>query len=423
MLKTSSVEKSRIIKVRNVISSLFACHLEPFDKCSRQAPSRDKRITIKKQGINSKMNIQQLKSYAAATWVNRKGKSVADKYVIIESDDWGAIRTPSIEALNAFKEKGVDLSKSVYKVDALASKDDLEQLFNVLKKYKGNNGKPAKITANAIMANPDFQKIKESNFKEFHYEKFTETFKKYPAHQNNIAIWKQGIQENVFKPQFHGREHLNYKRWLQVLQSNNEAAHFCFNLNATYSGEADYSFMEAYDWDTPDDILEQKKVIEDGISIFKETFGEVSNSFIAPCYNWDSLLEETLKDNGVQWLQGIRSQYKPTGKFDEYEPIKHSFGEKNKLGQQYNIRNCFFEPSMNPNKDWVQSCLAQITSAFHWSKPAVICSHRINYVGFIDKKNSDRGLKDLDELLTAIVKKWPDVNFISTDELTEVMNA
>ncbi|NOR88213.1 MAG: hypothetical protein GQ527_11440 [Bacteroidales bacterium] len=367
------------------------------------------------------MNIQQLKSYAAATLINRKGKSVADKYVIIESDDWGAIRTPSIEALNAFKEKGLDLSKSIYKVDALASKDDLEQLFEVLKKYKGSNGKPAKITANAIMANPDFQKIKESNFKEFHYEKFTETFKRYPSHKNNLEVWKKGIDEGVFKPQFHGREHLNYKRWLQVLQSNNEAAHFCFDWNATCSGKDDYSFMEAYDWDTPEDISEQKLVVKEGIKIFKDTFGEDSKSFIAPCYNWDPQLEKTLQENGVEWIQGIRNQYIPTGKFNEYTPLQHSFGEANIDGVRYNLRNCFFEPSMNPAKDWVQSCLAQVTSAFHWNKPAVICSHRINYIGFIDKKNSDRGLKDLEQLLAAIVKKWPEVQFISTDELTEVI--
>jgi hypothetical protein len=368
-----------------------------------------------------KKEVQQLKSYAAATLINRKGKSVNAKYVIIESDDWGAIRTPSKEALIAFENKGLDLSKSIYKADALASEEDLQRLFTVLKKHKGSDGKPAKITANAIMANPDFQKIKASNFKEFHYERFTETFKKYPVHKNNLALWKEGIQEGVFKPQFHGREHLNYKRWLQVLQSNNVAAHFCFDWNATYSGKDDYSFMEAYDWDVPEDILEQKEVISDGLRIFKEVFGEDSKSFIAPCYNWDPKIEEELVNNNMKLIQGISNQYIPTGKFDHYIPLKHSFGDQNKLGITYNVRNCFFEPSMNPSKDWVASCLAQISSAFHWKKPAVICSHRINYVGFIDEYNRERGLQSLDLLLKTIVKKWPDVRFISTDELAEIV--
>jgi hypothetical protein len=373
--------------------------------------------------VNNRQNIiQSLKSYLSATKVNRNGKSVNQKIVLIESDDWGAIRTPSKEAVRAFQSKGLDLANSIYKVDALESKDDLELLFAILSKHKDSNGSSARLTANSIMANPDFDKIRASNFTEFHYEKFSDTFQKYPNHANNLNLWLQGKAEGVFQPQFHGREHLNYKRWLQVLQQNNEAAHFCFDWNATYSGTGDYSFMEAYDWDSKSDVPAQKAIIADGLRIFTETFGEGSNSFIAPCYNWDPQIETVLAEQGVSWIQGLKSQLAPTGVFDQYTPIPHYFGEQNELGLRYNIRNCMFEPSMNPNRDWVNSCLAQISSAFHWSKPAVICSHRINFVGFIEEKNRDRGLKDLDQLLKKILQKWPDVHFISTDELSKYLS-
>ncbi|MBK8599652.1 MAG: hypothetical protein IPN80_03090 [Flavobacterium sp.] len=121
-------------------------------------------------------------------------------------------------------------------------------------------------------------------------------------------------------------------------------------------------------------------------------------------------------------MKGLKTQLIPTGTFDQYTYLRHTFGETNSLGIKYNIRNCVFEPSLNPNRDWVNSCLAQISSAFHWNKPAVICAHRINFVGFIDKKNRDRGLQDLDLLLTSILKKWPEVHFISTDELSQYIN-
>jgi len=366
--------------------------------------------------------LQNLKSYLSASKINSGGKRVKEKLVLIESDDWGAIRTPSIEAVRAFQKKGLDIGKSIYQVDALESQDDLELLFEMLNQHKDSQGSSAKITANAIMANPDFAKIKASDFTEFHYEKFTETFQKYPNHANNFNLWNQGKVHGVFQPQFHGREHLNYKRWLHVLQQKNEAALFCFDWGATYSGKDDYSFMEAYDWDTPNDIPEQKKVIVDGLRIFKETFGEVSKSFIAPCYNWDPLIEPVLKENGVEWIQGISSQLMPTGTFDQYTRLKHTFGESNALGLRYNIRNCVFEPSMNPNRDWVNSCLAQVSSAFHWNKPAVIGSHRINFIGYIDQKNRDKGLKDLNLLLKSILKKWPEVRFISTDELSSFVS-
>jgi hypothetical protein len=362
--------------------------------------------------------ISYLKSFTVAADINRKGNNVKEKLIIIESDDWGAIRTPSKEALNYFEQKGFNIANSIYKNDALASQDDLERLFEVLQSYKGSDEKPAVITANAIMANPDFDKIKEHDFREYFWEPFTQTLKRYPKHQNNFQLWRQGSENGIFYPQFHGREHLNIKRWMKALQSKDEAILTSFEQQTTYSGKGDYSFMEAYDWDSPEDVEDQKIIIAEGLKIFEEHFGFKPKSFIAPCYNWDTKLESFLADQRIEWIQSLRSQLQPTGVFNEYQPIRHSFGRQQN-GLRYNIRNCFFEPSMLPQKDWVNGCLAQIQAAFLFSKPAVICSHRINFVGFINPKNGERGLNDLNLLLKAIIKKWPEVKFITTDELSK----
>lgn len=365
--------------------------------------------------IDSK--VSYLKSFAAASAINRKGNSIQEKLIIIESDDWGAIRTPSKETITFFDKKGFEIANSIYKNDALASQDDLEKLFEVLKSHKGSDGKPAVITANSIMANPDFEKIKAHDFQQYFWEPFTTTFKRYPKHQNNFQLWQEGMREDVFHPQFHGREHLNSNRWMKALQSKNQAILTSFEQQTTYSGKQDYSFMEAYDWDKQEEVEQHKIIIKEGLQIFEELFGYRSQSFIAPCYNWDTQLESFLAEQGIEWMQGLRSQFQPTGVYDAYKPIRHYFGQSNN-GLRYNTRNCFFEPSMLPQKDWVNSCLAQIQSAFLFSKPAVICSHRINFVGYINEKNGQRGLKDLNQLLKAIVKKWPDAKFITTDQLS-----
>ena len=368
--------------------------------------------------MSIKNQISYWKSFAAATAINRKGNSLKEKLIIIESDDWGAIRTPSKDTITYFEKKGFEIATSIYKNDSLASQDDLEKLFEVLQTYKGSDGKPAVLTANSIMANPDFAKIKAHDFQHYFWEPFTETFKRYPKHHNNFQLWKEGINNGVFYPQFHGREHLNVKRWMAALQSNNEAIFTSFDQQTTYSGKQDYSFMEAYDWDNPEDIQQQQTIIAEGLQLFEKHFGYKSKSFIAPCYNWDTKLEPFLADQGIEWIQGLRSQLQPTGVFDTYESIRHHFGQQQN-GLRFNVRNCFFEPSMLPQKDWVNSCLAQIQSAFLFSKPAVICSHRINYVGYINPKNSERGLNDLNQLLRTIVRKWPDARFINTAELSQ----
>ena len=58
--------------------------------------------------------------------------------------------------------------------------------------------------------------------------------------------------------------------------------------------------------------------------------------------------------------------------------------------------------------------LQQIAAAFKWNKPAIISSHRVNFAGGICKKNREAGLKELKLLLQTIVKRWPDVEFMST---------
>jgi hypothetical protein len=365
--------------------------------------------------------IRRQKARLTAYKTNAAGIKLPGRYLIIESDDWGAIRTPSKEALKLFEKRGLGLGNSIYKNDSLASNEDLDQLFNLLQSFKDSKGNALKITANAIMANPNFEKIKAAGFTQFYFEDFRITLQKYPEHDKAFLKWKQAIADNIFVPQFHGREHLQYKRWLKVLQSGNEDALFCFNSGATYSGKNDYSFMEAYDWDQPEDVNEQKKIVEEGLNMFENVFGFISKSFIAPCYNWDPKLEPMLASKGVQLIQGIRNQLIPTGIFDQYERLPHYFGEVNSAGLKYNIRNCFLEPSQLPGKDWVDSCLAQVQSAFLLKKPAVVCSHRINYIGFINQHNRDRGLKDLQRLIKMVLKKWPDVTFISTDQLNDLL--
>ena len=59
--------------------------------------------------------------------------------------------------------------------------------------------------------------------------------------------------------------------------------------------------------------------------------------------------------------------------------------------------------------------------AFLMRKPAIVSTHRINYVGYIDEGNRDRTLKLLRQLLTAVLRRWPDVEFLTTVQLGRLM--
>ena len=96
-------------------------------------------------------------------------------------------------------------------------------------------------------------------------------------------------------------------------------------------------------------------------------------------------------------------------------------GERNKYNQINLIRNCLFEPSQDKALN-ASYCLNGIETMFKYKKPAVICSHRLNYIGELDYKNRGNSLKDLSFLLKTIVNKHPDVEFMFSDELGNIIN-
>ncbi|REL24729.1 hypothetical protein DYD21_16305 [Rhodohalobacter sp. SW132] len=335
---------------------------------------------------------------------------------------------PSAEVRDKLLSKNYPVDRCPYATyDALASEEDLEKLFSLLSGYRDSNGNTPVITANTIMANPDFDKIRESGFTEYHYELFTETLKRYPSHKNSFELWKQARSENLIFPQFHGREHLNVKAWLDVLYVEDSGYRAVFPDEVTWlgpnqNGDSKISIRAAFDTDTTEDIKKQREIIREGLDMFESLFGYRSKSFIAPNFVYPSDLNEPLFQKGVRYIQGMKYQKLPMLDRPKREMVRHYQGEKNEAGQYHTVRNCVFEPSQYPiGRDNVSECLKGIKNAFFWRKPAVITAHRLNFIGFIDSKNRDRNLDQFRELLDAILKKWPDVEFMNSSQLGELI--
>jgi len=360
--------------------------------------------------------------------LNIPGWRTKRRIVVIESDDWGTIRMASKKSYDFFLKNRLPVDKCAYNTnDALECNEDLEQLFEALSSVSDLNNNPAVITANNIVANPDFEKIKASDFQGYFFEPFTETLKRYPEHDNVADLYKTGIENKLFMPQFHGREHVNIARWLKSLQEGEKPTHLAFEQSMFSvhtqgkTGGAN-EFMDALDADSAEELNAKKVVISEGLELFKTIWGFASKSFIAPCYTWSSVLEPVLSRNGIKYIQGIVIQSEPTtAEGFHYKKKYHYQGQQNKEGQHYLIRNAFFEPSTNPTFDWVGDCLHRIEIAFRWHKPAIISAHRVNFVGFLNPQNRSENLMLLIRLLKKIKQRWPDVEFLSSDQLGDLI--
>jgi len=359
---------------------------------------------------------------------NIPGWRTKRKIIVIESDDWGSIRMPSKEVYEKCLKAGYRVDQIAYeRFDSLASEKDLELLFEVLKRYKDSNGNPAVITANVLTANPDFEKIKASGYENYFFELITETFKKYPKHSGCFNLWKEGMENKIFFPQSHGREHLNVSMFMKALQDGNEDVHFGFKHRMPgcipkRNPEEGNKYVETLRYINKQDKQEKLSIIVEGLELFKKMFGFESESLTPPNYIWSPDYNKLISTKGVKYYQGQRKMKKPL--LDGTVQLNsHKLGEENKFGQKYLIRNATFEPSMfNAADDTVERCLEDISIAFRMNKPAIICSHRLNYVGFIDEQNRDKNLKLLDNLLNNIVRKWPEVEFMNSVQLGTLIN-
>ncbi len=359
---------------------------------------------------------------------NLPGWSTKRKLVVFESDDWGSARMPSKEVFNILLSHNInpinDDEARYLQNDGLASEKDLSCLFETLSGFKDINDNNPIFTAFTLVTNPDFNKIRNNNFMEYYYERFTDTLKKYPDHARSFELWKEGITRKIFIPEFHGREHLNVTSWLRALQSNNRDTVIAFE-NGVYGITPknpinNITYQSAFNIENISEIPFLQNVIRDGLNLFEELFGYKASVFV-PTNGWfNNYLENELFNSGVKFIGVSKIQKEPIGD-GKIKRIYHYLGQKNKFNQIYLTRNCFFEPSSNWKSDWINACLQDINISFRWNKPAVISTHRVNYIGFINPENRSRGLKQLYLLLKNILKIWPDVEFISSRELGKII--
>ena len=354
-------------------------------------------------------------------------KKINKKIIVIESDDWGSIRMPDKDTYDLCLSKGYEVDKNSYtKFDCLETDNDLEELFNLLSSHKDHNSNHPIFTANCLVTNPDFDKIIESGNENYFFETVEETFLKSMNSKNALNLWKKGMQDKYFMLQSHGREHLNVSRFMIDLKNRNSDALFALNnkMPGIFFKEDHKSgneYVVALEHFNNSDLQNKCIIIEEGLKLFNKLFGYYSQSFVACNYVWDKEIEKVLKLNNVNFIQGTIYQLIPKGACNGFRKKLHYTGQKNVYNQLYIVRNAHFEP-VNDGDSALYNCLNQINLAFKLNLPAIISTHRINYVDSIQKGNRSNGLKYLDLLLKKIKVNWPDVEFMTTIELGNYLN-
>ena len=360
---------------------------------------------------------------------NIPGWKTHRKILVISVDDYGNVRLDSKKARENMDRAGLKVKVPFDQFDSLETREDLEYLFEILTSVKDRKGKPAVFTPFALPCNIDFEAMEAENYQRYIYELLPETYKKLAskdpeAYSGAWELWQQGIKQGLMKPQFHGREHLNLKIFEEKLRNRDHEVLTALK-NRSYTsisntGYATISYTAAFDFWEFKENEKFDSVISDGLQRFQEVYGEKAVHFNPPGGREHPEIHKALKKNGIKYLDTpfVKHEHKNKGK---YRKVLNFTGKESELGLIYEVRNVVFEPFQERGVDWVQFSLRQIETAFKWKKPAILSSHRINFCGHIDPKNRENGLKQLKKLLHEVVKKWPDVEFMSANELGDLI--
>ena len=369
------------------------------------------------------MSLSRLKSNLFLNLKHLPGPRTKRKILVFECDDWGSIRMPSEKVYKTLSDKGFKLNNRYDRFDTLADEEDLQELFKVLESEKDKNAHSAVMTPMVNVMNPDFEKIKASGFRELFFEPFDITLQKYERSSNTLELWKQGKKKGIFTPEYHGHSHITTQLWLKRLKTGDPVLLEAFDLGFAHPHVNNIpsvanGFRPELFFDHPAQVPFLENYLKEGIGFFKKIFGFSPIVFAPTNGIFHPVFEKPLSEAGIKYLYVSWLTKTPNGQGGlkkKFYPV----GTKGKTGLTYYSRNCAFEPTdkaYDPGKT-----MKQIAAAFKWGKPAIISTHRVNFVGAISQKNRERGLAELKKLLSGIKKQWPEVEFMSSADMLKVL--
>ena len=355
---------------------------------------------------------------------NVYGWKTKRRIVVLAVDDYGNVRVNGPAARAAITAAGFPPLNMFDEYDTLATESDLCALYEVLDSVRDQNNRPAVFTALTLPANIDFERMRAEDYRTYHYELLPVTLGKLPGYENVWARWQEGIRAGWLFPQFHGREHLNLRVFEHHLRQRDPAtmtalAHRSYT-NIKNTAFPNVGYTAAFDFEESSELDHLAAIATDGLARFEEVFGFRSRSFNSPGTAEHSALHATLANAGVEYIEThlIKREHQGGG---NYRREVNYTGKRTRYDQVYLVRNCVFEPTHERGVDWIPYTLRQVEAAFRWNRPAIISSHRVNFCGSIDPQQRRNGLTALRGLLEQIKQRYPDIEFMTTVELGDLI--
>lgn len=339
------------------------------------------------------------------------------KIIIFESDDWGMLGIRDLEVFERLKAKGYKLGQRNCDYYSLELPEDLEALYSVLNKHRDVFNLPPIFTCNFIVANPDYEKIMKTGFREFHILDLSQGFPGLWKNRDQlIDKYRKGIELGLIYPGYHGLCHFRYEAWLKALQNGELDLLDCIKEHVSYipslrRNDFNYEYLANVN---PIVFLPQgaqEERVKKGVEAFEKIFGFQPVVTTAPRCAWNCDTEKVWHKYGIRYI-GAGNRRIGTTSLSNYR-----LGERNQWDMIYLIRNVNFEPIRN---NACQDAFTEIEFLFNAQQPAILETHSINFFSSI-KNFRKKSLERLDQLLYLIEEKYPDVVYLNSQQFGEIL--
>jgi hypothetical protein len=355
--------------------------------------------------------------------------------VVLQSDDWGRAGLRDREGLEQLTAAGLVLGERPYDFYTLETAEDLAALRAVLRGHRDSAGRSPCLEMNFVVANlnlekmglekmdiekMDIKKISPEGFREIHLLPLAEGF---PAGWNRpglLQAYRAGIQEGLFYPALHGTTHFCRAAVERYLTESNlaDSGERESLLRTLWKAGTPYIHWRmpwiGYEyWDpegSPDDRFLpaeiQRDLIGKAVGDFAKLFSRLPRSACAPGYRANH-------DTHRAWAEiGIRIAQNGPG------PATPPHFDHDGILQLY--RTGEFEPAVNPEFS-LDTCIRSAEACFERQIPAIISVHSINFHSSV-KDFRSRTLELLDGFLAALQRAHPDLLYLHSEEIYEVVN-
>lgn len=313
--------------------------------------------------------------------------------VVVESDDWGP--------------------------GPVSDAQMLERIAGLLADIRDTKGRPAVMTLGVVLGKPDGAAILANDCRQYHRRALDE-----PRYAPIVEAIGRGCGAGVFTLQRHGLEHCwpsallararsatRVHEWLADDDARSEALPPELQSRWIDAAELPSSPLPA------DDVL---AAVEQEAEMFRRIFGEVPTVAVPNTFVWTDDVERAWASTGVSCVVTCGRQY--VGRAADgslLPPVRQMFnGAAGVDGIRYVVRDAYFEPIRGHRAEQVWAAVAERTEL---GRPTLLEMHRESFVAGAEA--AERALAELERALRGVLRRHPDVHFMSTAALHRLLPA